>query len=340
MEQDQDYEKACERYLLGELSEQEQAQLEEAYFANDTRFENFLAVKQDLIDAYARGDLSGVKREQFEQHFLASGPRRQRVKEAKEFIRAVSAAPLSETIVNAPINSSKLSSDVPWWRSFSNLFALRPLVFRGAVAALLLLVLAGSWVLARRYQREQANREELHRAALRQKEEELRRPTLTPGNENSTGLANNATTNLNSSKPPSTSSKAPQPGPVNNGSSPPSSGHVASILLIPFSSRGDGDSNSLLLRPDTRAVRLQLVFKGNDYSRYEVVLRTAEGQEVLHRRELKARTNATGKSVTLALDPSLLRRQDYVVTLNGVTSEGKLETIADYYFRAVRRQLN
>lgn len=337
MEQNHDYEKACERYLLGELSEQEQAQLEEAYFANDARFESFLDVKLDLIDAYARGDLTGAKREQFEQHFLASAPRRQLVEEAKEFIRAVSAASLNESRVSATLNASTRSAEVPWWRSISNYFTVRPLVFKGAVAALVLLVLAGSWMLVRNFQRQRADREELEQAALRQKEEELRRATVPPGNENSTGLANNEATNLNAGKPPADSSKVPQPGTVNNGSRPPSSGHVASIFLTPFSSRSDSSSSSLLLLPETRAVRLQLGFKGDDYGRYKVVLRTAEGEVVFQSGALKARTNATGKSVTLTLDPSILRRQDYVVTLNGITSEGKPEIIADYYFRAKRR---
>ena len=337
MEQNRDYEKACERYLLGELSEQEQAQLEEAYFANDARFESFLDVKHDLIDAYARGDLTGAKREQFEQHFLTSAPRRQLVDEAKEFIRAVSAASLNESRVRATRNASPRRANVPWWRSISDFFTLRPLVFRGAVAALVLFVLAGSWVLVRNLQRQPADREELEQAALRQKEDELRRATVPPGNENSTGLANNEASNLNASKPPANSSEVPQPGPVNNGSRPSSSGHVASILLTPFSSRGDSRSNSVLLRPQTRAVRLQLGFKGEDYSRYKVVLRTAEGEAVFESGALKARTNATEKSVTLTLAPSILLRQDYVVTLNGITTEGKLEIIADYYFRAKRR---
>lgn len=336
MEQNHDYEKACERYLLGELTEQEQAQLEEAYFTNDARFESFLAVKHDLIDAYARGDLSGVKRQRFEQNFLASGPRRQRVEEAKEFIRAVSAAPLKESIVNEPINSSTQSSDVPWWRSISNLFVLRPLVFRGAVAALLLLVVAGSWVLVRRYQRQQADLQELHQVALRQKEEELKRASASPVNENTSAPDSNVTSNLSDNRQPVNSTDVPKPGTVNKRPRQPASGQVASIFLLPFSARGDSDSHPLLLRSETRAVRLTLAFQKADYSRYEVVLRTAEGEQVLRRGPLSDRSNAAGRSVTLTLDPAIFRRRDYIVTLNGITSEGKPETVAEYYFHVKR----
>ena len=54
MEDFHDYEDTCARYLLGELSEPELAHFEESYFADDSLFERFRAVKDDLIDAYAR----------------------------------------------------------------------------------------------------------------------------------------------------------------------------------------------------------------------------------------------------------------------------------------------
>jgi len=330
-----DYENACERYLLGELSEQEQAQLEEAYFADDARFERFLAVKDDLIDAYARGDLTAEKRARFEQRLLASEPRRQHVDEAKEFIRAVSAAALNEAIVNATPDELAEGSDVPWWHSISRHFAFQSLVLRGAVAALLLVALAGSWALVTRFQRQRAGSEQLRNqeAARSQQEGKGGQKVAPPINENSTDLARNNVTNLSTNRPPANSTLVPQPGTVNKQSTQPSSAQVASIFLAPFSSRGDSDSNSLLLRPDTRAVRLHLAFKGDDYSGFEVILRALEGEQVFHRRGLKARSSAAGKNVTLTLYPSIFRRQDYIVMLNGLTAEGKLETIGEYYFR-------
>ncbi len=344
MEQNHDYEKACERYLLGELSEQEQTQLEEAYFADDARFERFLAVKDDLIDAYARGNLTREKRERFEQHFLDSEPRRRHVDEAKEFIRAVSAASLNAAIVNVTPDASTVSSDATWRRSTSNLFAFHSFVLRGAIAALLLVAIAGSWVLVRHFQRQRAGREQLENqeAARRQQEEERGRTSVSPINENSTDLARNNATNLDNNTAAANLNNAPaperaaQPRIANQRSPKVLPAQVASLSLLPFVSRDGTSSNTLLLSPDTRAVRLHLAFKGDDYSRYDVVLRTLGGEQVFHRRALKARSNAAGKSVTLTLDPAVFRRQDYIATLNGLTTEGKLETIGDYYFRVER----
>jgi anti-sigma factor RsiW len=66
-------------YLLGHLSETEQTQLEDVYFADDARFEYLAAVETELIDAYARGELPDPDRVHFEQRFLASPRLRARI---------------------------------------------------------------------------------------------------------------------------------------------------------------------------------------------------------------------------------------------------------------------
>ena len=73
------------RYLLGELSEEEQSQLEERYFADDDFYSELRATERDLIDDYVRGRLSGRRREQFESRFMASPERRQKVELARSF---------------------------------------------------------------------------------------------------------------------------------------------------------------------------------------------------------------------------------------------------------------
>jgi len=330
VEQIHDYEDACARYLLGELSEQEQTELEEAYFADDDLFERFLAVKDDLVDAYACGDLTGQKRARFEQHFLSSEPRRERVEEARGFIRAVTAASTDTAAVRGT-TPAQTAAAPSWWESISRLFASRPLVWQGALAALFLVVLAGSLLLVRQFQSRQAERERVQNeeATRRKQEEERLLVQAPPGNEDQADRSSNTASNE--------SDKNPQAKTVNNKqTSAPAPTQVASLVLLPFNSRDIGGTNSLTLQQDTRAVRLQLVFKSESYSRYDVVLRTVGGEQVLHRGGLKAAANGAGKSVTLIFDPSLLRHQDYIMTLNGLTAAGQLEAIDDYYFRVER----
>ena len=327
MEDIHDYEDTCARYLLGELSEPELAHFEESYFADDSLFERFRAVKDDLIDAYARGDLTGPNRERFEQHFLASEPRQQRVEEARGFIRAVTAASTNPAPVNINI-PAPTAATTSWWQPISSLFASRTLVWQGALAVLLLLALTGSVLLVRQFQSQRAERERVQseEATRRKQEEEGRRAQPPPGNED-----------RSDNKPSNESDKNPQPKIANNkqpsGSVPT---QVASLVLLPFNSREVGGAKSLTLRSNTTEVRLQLVFKAESYGGYDVVLRTVGGEQVIHRRGLKAATNGAGKSVSVTFDPSLLRHQDYILTLSGLTAQKQLEAIDDYYFRVER----
>src|SRR5687767_8742473 len=79
------------RYLFGELSEAEQEEFEEAYFDDDAFFERFLAVKNDLLDLYARNELEPEIRTRMERSFLKTNPRRKQIAETKDFIRSVTA---------------------------------------------------------------------------------------------------------------------------------------------------------------------------------------------------------------------------------------------------------
>ena len=325
MEQIHDYDEKCERYLLGESSEQEQIQLEEAYFDDDALFERLRAVKDELIDAYARGDLTGQKRERFEQHFLASEPRRQRVEEARRLIRAVTVASTKAATVDGT-NPAYTAASTLWWQSISKLFAGRPLIWQGALAVLLLVALAASWVLVKRFQAQRAERERVQNedAARKQQEQERGRAAVSPVN--SKALPTNPTAIP-------ASEKTPPPKPGDKHPLQPAPAQVASLFLTPFSPREATASNSLVLRSDTREVVLHLAIKEDDYGRYDLLLQTLDGNQVLSRRGLRTSSGASGKNVTLTLDPSIFRNQDYIVTLSGLTAGGRLEAIGDYYFR-------
>ena len=71
------------RYLLGELTEEQQAEIEERAFRDRRYLLEIEAVECDLIDDYVRGALSEVQRRQFEERFLASAERRRKLKFAQ-----------------------------------------------------------------------------------------------------------------------------------------------------------------------------------------------------------------------------------------------------------------
>jgi len=121
------------QYLLGKLSEEKQAQVEDRAFADAGYRAALEAVEADLIDDYVRGELPAADRGAFESLFLASPQRRTKV----EFARALAALPAKP--VPAPARSRS---------GLFDLFHGWSLPFRFAVAMAALLCVAGaSWFL-------------------------------------------------------------------------------------------------------------------------------------------------------------------------------------------------
>lgn len=74
------------RYLLGELSEDEQLQVEEQFFTDDDSYQQLQALEDELRYDYARGNLNRRERELFEKRFMATPADRERVSMAKAVI--------------------------------------------------------------------------------------------------------------------------------------------------------------------------------------------------------------------------------------------------------------
>ena len=314
MEVKSDFESLCEQYLLGELSDSARQQLEEAYFAEDELFERYLAVKDDLIDSYSRGELSAEQRRQFEQHFLSSAARAKGVDETRELIKTVTSHHNKEATAGASENRASFGE---WFSAFG----FKPMVWRIGFATLLLVVIAVAWIVVRQ-----------RNARLSPEESAQQTPTPTDTVVTTQSPQLSPSSNIENISPTPT----PQPQLAVKPSPEPSSAQIASLVLIPVNSREPGSSNSLVVGPDTKAVRLTLVFGGGGANRFEVLVRTVDGQQVLRRGNLNATSNGQGTSVTVTFDSSLLKRQDYIATLNTRQSNRKAETVGDYYFRVQR----
>src|SRR5258708_22304820 len=115
------------KYLLGELPDQERDRVEDKYFADDAFHERLLILEEELTDSYVRGELSPEQRKHFEQWFLRSPERLERL----EFSRAV-----VQYASRAAVPAAEPSS---WWHSvLSFLPASRRMQFTLACALLAL----------------------------------------------------------------------------------------------------------------------------------------------------------------------------------------------------------
>jgi len=71
------------RYLLGDVSEEEQVQLEEQFFADDESYQQLVALEDELRYDYAQGTLNPRQRGLFEKRFLTAPAEQKKVELAK-----------------------------------------------------------------------------------------------------------------------------------------------------------------------------------------------------------------------------------------------------------------
>jgi hypothetical protein len=74
------------RYLLGELTEADQAAFEQELLIDRGKFDLVWAVENELVDSYVCGEMPRAARERFECHYLASPLHRERVAIAELFL--------------------------------------------------------------------------------------------------------------------------------------------------------------------------------------------------------------------------------------------------------------
>jgi hypothetical protein len=80
------------RYLLRLLPDEQTERVEEASIVDDEVALRLRAVECDLVDGYVRGTLDRDTMQRFESHYLSSPLRRERVRFAADFLRAIDGA--------------------------------------------------------------------------------------------------------------------------------------------------------------------------------------------------------------------------------------------------------
>jgi anti-sigma-K factor RskA len=353
------------RYLLGELTEEEQVRVEERAFNDPETLAQILAMENDLVDEYVRGELPGEARRRFELKFLNSAERRRKIEFAGTLARldptslnvtadasaAANAAPAFST-PDATQNSSAQSSR---WRSFLDSLARFPLTPRLSFAALtLVLLIGGTLFFINRQRRED-------KFIVRQTEQTSPRPASSPDtSNNATPLTQTAQPPIAAAPTPASTESAqnhrPDRGASENRSpaerggtqaSPPVKvNHPApsglSVATLVFSSgmtRGDNDpAKKFLLQPAATAARLSFALeKGDEYRSYQVEVRAADGSPVFQSAQLTAHATRSGQSLTVSLPARKLPAGSYEALLRGVADGGRSQLLGDYYFKVVNR---
>ncbi len=307
------------RYFLGELSETEQAAVEERFFMDDGFSDWLDEVETDLIDSYVRNELDGSERQKFERNFLVSERRQARVK---------AAAALSEkekSTVFVPVAETAKPS---FWESLKGLFAVPALVY-GSLGILLLALIGG---IALFWQRPmeivKIGNENIKIEPTKQPS-----PTISP---------ETAPTQTPFETPPNINSQTAEPkktlAPVNQPEEPKketpkdvkqSLPVTAQFGLSSSSLRSGGGNapNKINLPAETKSVYLRLKFKTEEeFVKYQVELRDAAGNLI------SSRNARNKKALGVTVAAKKLPKGNYKITLKGAKAGQEPELLDVFDF--------
>ena len=295
------------RYLFGELSEAEQAQLEERYFADPRSFDQVARLETRLLDDYSRGRLSAELRARLEQAYLKNPNRRARLK----FSNVLTARVDQAAALRVEQESAGATS---MWQRIASLLAGRPRALGFSLAAaLLLLSFAALWF----FIQSQRLRQEL--ARTHDAEQQLARER----DKNQQLIAELERARADAQRPHPT-----------GGSS------VASLILTVGEARGPNieTPSTLVIPHGTTEVRLQLKRSRNEYSSYQIVLQAVDGTEIFNRQHVNPVATKSGASFTFTFPASQLGAGDYLLTLRGSLPSGELEDVSQSLFRVEKQR--
>jgi hypothetical protein len=285
------------------LSDEEQVRLEEEYFGDEDFFEQMLVAEDDLIDDYVRGELSTRERELFEKRFMFS----EKVRRRLEFARLLKHSPAVAATVET--TRARESEPVKRWRSSLAFLRAQNPILQFAQVALLLLFVALALFSVARWRSSSERRQTL--AQQEPSQPQVQQP----------GGTQPPTVNV----PSNQSSKEPLP---------------ATLLLVPGSIRSADEAHTLTIPTDADRVLVQIILEQDSDRLYRAEIRKVQGQDVVLWKDDALQSQSTGSGegmVDLKIPAKLLTAGDYKVKLGGITEDQKIEAVADYTFRVVRK---
>jgi hypothetical protein len=325
------------RYLLGGLSEEERTRMEEAFFADDSKFEAVELAEDELIDAYVRGELSAEQLQQFHKKLLTSPRLVERVHFAKALAeRTAEPSPNKHeaSIQPAfPLNQPTAEASLGWWEL---LFGRQP-ILRVAFAACVVLLLIGGMALLASWLRLRGESDRIlaERADIQRQKEELGKQLREQQTKTAQLNADlqrekeQRAEDLKLIEELRRGNKATLQQPLLR--------TLATVFLTPGLSRSGGGQSELIIQPGTTTARVQLALEKNDYPTYNAVVTTVDGTVVTRKTGLKPHNGGSGLQLLLSVPARGLSSDDYLVHVDGVTARGQIEGVSDYEFRVTKK---
>lgn len=318
------------RYLLGEVSDEEQTRIEQLFFAEDQYFEQLLAVENELRYDYAQGKLSDNNRRRFEKRFLVSSEDRAQTSLAEALLKRLTnnastalSGPFAEPVAVPNTIIGRLRS------LFAPTTASRTLRLSLAAATLVALLVAGWLIVETARLRSQVNQLRAQSVPV-----EDRLIQQTEEERQQIAALNSALDHERSERQRLEQELATEREQRRQQGAAPTLGSIVSFIISPGTVRGEGQSaNELTLPKTAETVRLQLKLKRSSaYESYRASILTAEGMEIWSTKATHISLRKGSGSLIVKLPARILSRGDYELDLRGLTSKHQFEEIDSYYF--------
>jgi hypothetical protein len=316
------------RYLLGLLPEEETERLDEESIADDEVASRLRIVENELVDAYVAGTLSGEMLERFECHYLASPHRRENVKFARRFLRAIDrTTPRSEP---GPLTDSELRAGPRPFEGSGRSSSLvpasaggrtRPARWQMAAAALFIVAFGTLLFQVERFRNglDAAQREAV---ALANRARDLERQLAEQRAANDTATSELALLRNSATAP---AARPAQDAPT------------FALVLLP-QTRALGPVPAIAIPPAADRIAFELRLESNDFSRYQVALKDPGSNQIVWRSDFITPTSLDHTPTVSVIVPTRgLKAQHYSLAITGHSgrSGSNSEVVGSYTFQVV-----
>ena len=307
------------RYLLGVLPDDEAQRLDELSVVDDGFALRLQAAEHDLVDSYARGELSSETLQQFRSFYLKSPKRREKLAFAEAlYARELKTAGASARLVQSvaalrPAETHEASKRDSPRRIFS--IPRLTLQWGFAGAALAMVLVAGALFLEIGKLKREMIGADSERAAVEQRERGLEKQL-------SDQRAANAQTQDELDR-------------LRNEASRFNTIKTIAVLLMP-QTRGTSQPVSISVPNGIDALPVRLELESDEFPEYQVTLKEAGSDRIVwHATNLKAGAEGKNKSLAISIPSKGLKQQTYVVEASGIRAKGAPAFISGYVFRIV-----
>jgi anti-sigma factor RsiW len=332
------------RYLLGELSGEEEKSFENRYFANDQAFEELQIAEGEVIDAYVSETLPAPARKHFEQRLEKSPRLRARVAFARTFAGAipdiqleelpVAPAKLRPPKINPPVIPLTVATVPRWNEFFKDLFARQPALTLALAACVVLVLLGGGAVVVQSVRlRHESQRLADERAAIARQREELNRIAAEQNSRIEEKASENKAQERRNTEELARIEARLQKTKETEGSNQQkiATPTMAAVFLSAGSLRGEGGPAEVKIPPGVSHLPLRLGLETADYRKYNVLIKDGQQKEVFEKNGLSLRP---GKILFFKVPTTKLTAGVYSVDVSGVAASGA-EHVRILRFRVV-----